>query len=1039
MLNNKCFFPILCFFILPLLLIGQSDTTTARIYIGSAYRLVDSARYDQAEELGRKALTTYEKTVGIEDMLTAKAYLLLGQIFIEKQVPDSIFYYADKAIVILEKEAGVSADLAAGYMRRAKGYEIVGKFDKSIESEEKALVMHLDLYGKKHPKIADNYKNIGAVYGEKGKYDESISYLQTALSIQLFLFGSHHQKIGESYNDFGIVYQSKGDYDKAIMYYQKALDIQLAKLGSKHSKVGVIYNNLGVTHYLKGNFEKTIDYFQKSLAIQIIILGDKHPKIGDIYNNLGVVCRKKGDYEKAIEYYEKDRVIQIAVLGKTHHRIGNSYNNIGIVYQEKGDYIKAIECYEKALDIQLAALGNDHPKVTDIYYNFGDAYNLKGDYEKAIEYYKKVLVSATTSVRIASSQIKLGVVYTKKKDFTKAAEYLEKATNLLGYNSIYSNHFSQVSNLLVLREWFIVKAKYYKTLLSESQNASYSDSLSQHYSHAILLEDYLQKQLSDGSKSFHIENAYLLYEDAIAHLVQRGGETDLKKAFAIAEKGKSRFLQEHLRVIGADNFTGLSSKILEEHRELNKDIATIEQQRYEAKYETKIPNDSLVEVYTDQLFNLKRKKDDFLAVLKANHPKYYKLKHDYSTATVSEIQAKLLPGRTIVEYFVGNNSIFIYVITKENYIVKEIQKDFPLEDWVKDFRTSIYAYWISNEKSPELYQQNNTIYVDLAFRLYQKLIAPVQNILTEKLIIIPDGILNLLPFDALLMKFPKHDPNELKLHHYFLKNHQISYHYAATLWVQDLVKKQNHAAIPLLAFAPAFGDLVVTGVKEERIKPLNSLYFNLSEAQNIHTMIGGDLRTKDEATEDQFKKIAKNYRILHLATHSKANDLLGDYSYIAFTEISDSTSNNERLYVKELYNMELAADMAVLSGCESGVGKIQKGEGIISLSRAFAYAGAKSTVISLWNINDLGTLIFMKYFYKNIKSGMSKDAALRSAKLSMLEETNHIAPYFWASFIPIGNMSPIKFEKPNYWIKASFLTLFLLLFGFWIYKKRLSA
>ena len=154
------------------------------------------------------------------------------------------------------------------------------------------------------------------------------------------------------------------------------------------------------------------------------------------------------------------------------------------------------------------------------------------------------------------------------------------------------------------------------------------------------------------------------------------------------------------------------------------------------------------------------------------------------------------------------------------------------------------------------------------------------------------------------------------------------------------------------------------------------------------------------------------YSVIHLSTHGKADDRVGDYSFLAFTEIPDSLEN-EYLYVRDLYNLRLNADMVVLSACETGIGELQRGEGILSLARGFTYAGAKSIINSLWSVNDQSTKFLMERFYTYLLEGLDKDAALRQAKLDYLASGENADPYFWAAFVPVGDMSPVELKDKN--------------------------
>jgi CHAT domain-containing protein len=173
--------------------------------------------------------------------------------------------------------------------------------------------------------------------------------------------------------------------------------------------------------------------------------------------------------------------------------------------------------------------------------------------------------------------------------------------------------------------------------------------------------------------------------------------------------------------------------------------------------------------------------------------------------------------------------------------------------------------------------------------------------------------------------------------------------------------------------------------------------------------MNGDIVAGRAATEEKFCSVADRYRIIHLSTHGKADNRVGDYAFIAFAEVPDSLEN-ELLFVRELYNLSLNADLVVLSACETGTGKLQRGEGIISVARAFAYAGAKSIVTSLWEVNDQSTAELTRYFYRELRMGADKDEALRKARLRYIREASvrQAHPFFWAAFQCVGDTRPFS-------------------------------
>jgi CHAT domain-containing protein len=174
-------------------------------------------------------------------------------------------------------------------------------------------------------------------------------------------------------------------------------------------------------------------------------------------------------------------------------------------------------------------------------------------------------------------------------------------------------------------------------------------------------------------------------------------------------------------------------------------------------------------------------------------------------------------------------------------------------------------------------------------------------------------------------------------------------------------------------------------------------------------MYKGDYFVNSDATEQKFYDVAGDYRMVHLSTHGVADARQGDYSYLAFAEQKDSIEN-EFLYVRDIYNTQLNADLVFLSACETAQGELQRGEGIISLARAFAYAGAKSIITTLWQVDDAATKDISIEFYKNLKKGLTKDFALRQAKLRHIKSARSAQkhPFFWAAMIGIGDMGVVR-------------------------------
>lgn len=217
-----------------------------------------------------------------------------------------------------------------------------------------------------------------------------------------------------------------------------------------------------------------------------------------------------------------------------------------------------------------------------------------------------------------------------------------------------------------------------------------------------------------------------------------------------------------------------------------------------------------------------------------------------------------------------------------------------------------------------------------------------------------------------------------------------------------------------------------TQTKTDSVTNVPSLPFSEYEVKNITELIGGDVLIGNSANYNNVLNSIERYDIIHLATHTEINEDIPLSS--RFLLFSDSSTNDNNLYLSQIYSMKLDAKMAVLSSCNTGTGKLEKGEGIMSLARAFTFAGCPSVVMSLWEIDDISTSEIMRDFYSGLKIGEPKDVALRNAKLKYLSNSNSktAAPLFWGGTIPIGDQQSLVFSRDNTILKYG-IALFLII------------
>ena len=1088
----------------------------AQVYLDSAEVMEDSAKYEIALKLARKALNLFQKSVGKMDTMSVKSYnkiawnhQMLGNI-------DSSLINGNEAIKISRHLLGEDNLLeAAACMIIANAYHKRGQLVEALEHFERSEKIVLQLLGSVHTKVATCYNSIGMVLNDMGNYNTAIEYIEKAFEVIDGRLDSSDVKFIITYNNLGISYYYKENYSESIKYFEKALKIQIECFGSIHNNVAVFYNNIGAIWSDEGNYNNAISNFKKALKINIEIFGSNYPEVAANYNNIGVSCWRKGDYDLALKNYKEALSIRLSQQMPQTLTIADVYNNMANVFSDKGNYDKAIDynnkaleiilmqfdsshsyagmCYNnlgncwfhagdiekarnylmKGLQIRINQFGQNHSLVADSYLNIGNVLNEENEFEQSIEYLNKALklhidqlganhpivaidfmniggtffevddwnqaivfFEKSLQIRldqlntfhphIALSYLNLGKVEYETKDYQKAINYLYKALGILNKNELLKNDFSEISDLVCLKDVFKSLEACYLNLSHEQ--IKYQDSLQAHYKKMLFLEEYIQKEYTNlAARQSYLSKSKPVFEGAITNLKLRNKKEELPQTFTLSEKTKSRLLTEAIRKEYNINYSDLPESLIGKEHDMNADISYYEKKKFQAKYETKPSNDSLATIYKNKVFDLKRKRDQLLETLKKNYPNYWNLKYNFEVAGVKEVQKNLKKDQALVEYFIGDSSLFIFIVTVNDFDIEEVKLNFPLIDWVDEMRNGIFAYNDPHKLLPQSITDSlDEQYATRAYSLFKKLLLPIKEYIPDEtqLIIVPDGVLNYLAFDALLTQ-PMEQPHGYRTPHYLLKTHQISYAYSATLWLEMYSKKIDPKKCAL-ALSPSFPKRsgALAELEENKSSIRDSLYHlkhSLDEVAAVENIWNAEVLSDKAANLQYFLKKAADYRILHLSTHGKAHDRLGDYCFLAFTKTVDSLEN--LLYTRDLYNMQLNAEMVVLSACETGLGELQKGEGLLSLARGFAYAGTKSIISTLWSVNEMSTKEIMEVFYTNLKKGMQKDEALRHAKLTYLKKGTKPQPYYWAAFTAVGDMNPIQQEPPK-WYYIGALVLF---------------
>lgn len=1069
---------------------NESDV---RFQLEELKTLLDSNQVESASTKIKKIdFTSLVKKEDLSDF-----YYLKGIISFKGSNLDSALFFLKKALEINRLKRKNHLSTANSYHYIATINHLKGEYEHAIINYKNALKIKQSVLDSNDLSIADTYNNIGVYFVDIGDYNLGIVNHTKALRIRLNS-GVEGIKIADSYNNIGLLYEQIGQNEKALNFLMKALVIKKG-FGDFHNSLIKTLSNIGNVKINQGKLYEGYEYYKKALKYCNKNYSEPNSCFALVYGNIGNFFSKTYQYEKAEEYYLRALKVELEMNSK--RALVERYNNLGILYLKMKRFDNSIRYLLKSKDLIFSdqVLKNNFLMLKRIFNNLGVAYNKKEDYQESLRIYfeaEQYLIAAMkNSTEIADENLSevylnIGLAYYKLDKLSNSFLFLNKAMALLkgqnNSNKLLLAHINKCKGVMYAEKNQNEKALncFYaglKSLNLDSPSIDGAEGFLRENPHISLLYqiakinqfqfnstdsiNYIIESNLNLKKAFKaigqftaqledrkiteelIQDISLVYEASIINnIILFNNSTQKKIASSIFkefEDIKSNQLLYELKLRTIRNSFGVPQIFLDKELELKFRLTILKKEMYEMLSSESDPEkkDSILSFFTLKKVSLKEAKDSLFKEIETHLPDYFDLKYKTNRTTLKIVQDSLLtPNQALIEYFVGDNSIFVFTIQKDTFHINEIKKDFPFKEWVDDLLKGIYDPFI-NKKDHSASAEK---YAEAASKLYQKIFEPIDTLLPEatELIIVPDGILGYVPFDALLVKRAE-DPTSFRNHEYLLQDHQISYAYSATLLHE--MKNKKHQKEPrrgLLAYAPTFPpipesptDSIIYAYNPTRssntrdyLKPLK---YNIEEAEVIQGHIGGKVVSGMEATETNFIKEAENYRFIHLPTHAKANDKVGDYCYLAFAEVEDSIEN-ERLYNSELYNLRLNADMVVLSACETGTGELQRGEGIISLARGFSYAGAKSIITSLWNVDDKSTRIIMEDFYKNLKEGMTKDAALWNAKKDYFENESQVEPFYWAAFIPIGDMSPVELNSSDYyWWVFAVVTGLISLFLFW--------
>lgn len=780
-----------------------------------------------------------------------------------------------------------------------------------------------------------------------------------------------------------------GVIDSAKLYFEKASEISI----SYRNKLNLpeqdrLYNSLGAIYYQSANYQQALNYLQTALDFASPGAADYEELFTSIQSNIASCLLKLNLFDSSLNILRK--------LNRFSPGRDFVTQNMAHTYFETGHYDTAMSIYNRLTGIsglfRVTAL-ND----------IGRIYLHKKNWKRAREVFDSALaLNRQITGHVKNKEEALTYLYlaelSEKQGNTIAAiAWCNNAISELHLKATGAKVFampediSQTVSPIIFYQVLNFRADLlYRLYLAERKTAHLYASL-QTIIKAVEASNFISKNLdNDDAKLFFIKNAGTYYERAvqIAYEASASDPRYLDDLVYILEGYKGNILRQNLEVTNLKLNSGIPDSLIKQENDLKglyavylSKLNQVTDENESSRIQKKLSN---INVSLSRLQKSFEKYEVFTWVKSSRYD---------TRLTLGEIRKSIDRNTALVNYFVADSSIYLLAVTQSEVKASRVSID-------PAFISGLHKYMAQCFQIVEglRYEGFNP-----SFEIFSKLLGPVYNLIKGKaqLVIIPDKYLFQIPFDGLIS-------NENGERKYLVKNHTISVHYSFSLLMQGISNKgfRTLNSEGILAFAPFSkndhdlnfsGNLLLPFSGEEINQPGASRYF------------------ASRATKDRFLKEYRNYGIIHLATHaSLGND--SSTNWIQFYP-SNMAYLPSRLYVHEVYNLHLVKNgLVILSACESGSGLTMGGEGLMSLSRAFMYAGAGGIISTLYKTDDLVTAFLMKRLYMHMGDGMDPAEALRQSKIDLLEsdEINPRlkTPNYWSNFVYIGKIAEKK--KPAF-------------------------
>ncbi len=832
---------------------------------------------------------------------------------------------------------------------------------------------------------------LGKKTRDSGSYRESLEHFNAAINLSREMESLEHEL--KCLRQMSLVYFHKDNHSNFFFLNSQALNI--ARRLEHKKEVARCFNNLGIYYCETGSYSRALVFYNDALT-KLREIVDSESDLSACLNNIGAVYRVLGEYEKAVPYIKN--ALEIDSKINDIEGISIELENLALTYRHKGLYNNNINDIDISLDyhaksLQLSRKNGDKRSEIGTLNNMGLTYSALGKYALALKHFRLAAKEADLVANIYEAcniYNNMGYVFLRIGKLSEAKECFNKALDITRNTGrddvIWEIHFG-------LGQCF-----------EKMGNVDYALA---YYREAIVAIDKMRSRIALDSYRIGFSRDKLIAHETLANLLLAQNNLHItsrfdRDIFRIIEKAKARSFLE-----GLDEFSINSP-----------DSRDLGYKKDNELLSNKISK-TISHLTKPGLDKAQRKK--LLARLETEEEEYTSLLNRIGTqsmensrqafpdvVTIDRIRGQCLDQKTaILEYYLGEKRSIGLFLDEKQIVLKALSPRREIED-------SLRAYLKMLSEPPD----GEFMGIPAAQRIYQDLVSPFEDHISpaiEHLIVVPDGILYYLPFETLVKNNAGNTGPK-----YLVELYDISYapSVSSLSYLMGKRRPRKFEKALLAVGGPVYLSRGIgkSGSGEEHDDVLREIFlkdgFDLSPLPHSRKEIGRVVRCfpKDEvdillgsqAKEESLKGGSlEGYRILHFACHGFLDEKTPMRSALVLT-LDDDFEEDGFLQAREISNLKLSADLVVLSACQTAKGRLENTEGVLGLPRAFFYAGARSTISSLWKISDKSASEIMPSFYRHLTENKSKAKALRLAKLEKLQSAQS-HPFYWAAFILNGD------------------------------------